>query len=89
MRRRSVATSELSEATALLAQVDPLGLVADGCPDDEYQAEAEHLLSRRKRVTAEDVTKAFMHWFGAEIDTAAAVRVAEGLRQIRGGHPDV
>jgi hypothetical protein len=42
MRRRQVASSEVEEATALLAEVDPLGFIADGCPADEYQAEAEH-----------------------------------------------
>lgn len=87
--RRQVASSELEEATALLAEVDPLGLVDDGCPEDEYQAEAEHLLSRREPVTAADVAKAFMRWCGAEIDTGAAIRVAEGLAQIRAGHSGV
>jgi hypothetical protein len=86
MRRRQVASSEVEEATALLAEVDPLGFIADGCPADEYQAEAEHLLGRREPVTPEDVSKAFMRRFGAKIDTGAAVRVSDGLAQIRAGH---
>lgn len=74
---------KLAAATRFLANVDPIGLISDGCPEDEYAAEAEELLKSREQLTSQTVQTTFLRWFGAQIGEAAANEIAEGVAVIR------
>ncbi|SFQ01429.1 hypothetical protein SAMN05421810_104197 [Amycolatopsis arida] len=47
---------------------DPEGLLASGCPPDEYEPEIQHfarLILAGRRITGEVVVEVWGHWFGA------------------------
>lgn len=48
----------------ILAQADPLGLVAAGAPRDEYAPEADAILALEGRVTLTEITTVFGVHFG-------------------------
>ena len=55
-----------------LREADPLGLIAIGAPDDEYDPEVSTILPRlREAKTAVDVQRIvheeFVRWFGADL----------------------
>lgn len=74
---------KLAQATRSLASVDPIGLISDGCPDDEYEAEAEELLKSKTPLTSETVQRMFLRWFGAQISEQKAREIAVTVMQIR------
>ncbi len=47
------------ELIRILAEADPVGLVADGAPADEYAAEAEAILGLRGVPTLTEITGVF------------------------------
>ena len=61
-----------ADVSHLLREADPLGLIAIGAPDDEYDPEVSTILPRlREANTAVDVQRIvheeFVRWFGADI----------------------
>ncbi len=44
---------------AILAEADPVGLIADGAPDEEYAAEADAILALQGVVTLTEITGVF------------------------------
>jgi hypothetical protein len=74
---------------AAVNQIDPVGLLALGCPDDEYEAEIADIVERLRQGQAPSpamVRAVLDHWFGPEVAIAdeaikalaAAVRSAAG-----------
>jgi hypothetical protein len=54
---------------AIVARHDPIGLLAIGCPDDEYEPEVTDLLPRLKGAASTDELMSLVHgvferWFG-------------------------
>lgn len=47
------------ELIQVLAEADPVGLIADGAPDDEYAAEADAILGLRGVPTLTEITGVF------------------------------
>ncbi len=68
----------------LLADVDPMGLVAMGAPRDEYRLEVPDLL-RDAEPTPGRVQEVFRHWFTdiGEVSHHSAVRISDGIARIR------
>ena len=61
-----------SDVSRLLREADPLGLIAMGAPDDEYDPEVSTILPRLREANAvvdvqRIVHEEFVHWFGADI----------------------
>ena len=61
-----------SDVSRLLREADPIGLIAMGAPDDEYDPEVSTILPRlREANSAVDVQRIvheeFGWWFGADI----------------------
>ena len=61
-----------SQVSRLLREADPLGLIAMGAPDDEYDLEVSTILPRlREANAAVDVQRIvheeFVRWFGADL----------------------
>jgi hypothetical protein len=61
-----------ADVSRLLHEADPIGLIAMGAPDDEYDPEVSTILPRlREASTAVDVQRIvheeFVQWFGADI----------------------
>jgi hypothetical protein len=76
-------------ARAAVNEVDPVGLLAFGCPDDEYDPEVEDLIKWREPVTPEHVAEVFVRWFGPEDGTMTpdeARRIAHGINAARAVH---
>lgn len=61
--------------------VDPIGLLALGCPSDEYDIEAKDIAERIKRddgrLTVDTVRHVFWHWFHAHVPHPVARRIVE------------
>ena len=60
------------DVSRLLREADPIGLIAIGAPDDEYDPEVSTILPRlREANAAVDVQRIvheeFVRWFGADI----------------------
>ena len=66
--------------TQLFVSVDPLGLVATGAPDDEYEGEIARLLRWRGAVDAARVRRVFAD---LAVSAADAERLAAGIAAIR------
>lgn len=49
---------------AVVNEVDPVGLIALGCPEDEYDPEVEDIVSLSEHVNADEVLNVFVRWFG-------------------------
>jgi hypothetical protein len=69
---KAVYGSLYSNVSRLLREADPIGLIAMGAPDDEYDPEVSTILPRlREANTAVDVQRIvheeFVRWFGADI----------------------
>jgi hypothetical protein len=66
---------------------DPVGLLGAGDPEDEYGPKVEDLIKWRGAVTAEQVTAAFLHWFGESgaMPSGIAARIADGINYARAG----
>lgn len=65
-----------SDLTQLLFRHDPMGLIAAGAPDDEYESEAETIAPRlAEAASADDVrqilVEEFESWFTPEIAPSA------------------
>ncbi len=78
---RSVLNAD--KLTQLLAECDPIGLIAIGCPDDEYAPEAGTILPRlREAYSAADVQRIaheeFTHWFSPAVAGPIEVYAATG-----------
>jgi len=76
-------------ARAVVNEVDPIGLIDTGAPDDEYDSEVADLIKWREPVTAEHVAAVFIRWFGAEngvMSSGSASRIADGINQARAAH---
>lgn len=61
-----------SEVSRLLREADPIGLIAMGAPDDEYEPEISTLLPRLREANAAGdvqriVHEEFVRWFDANI----------------------
>jgi hypothetical protein len=69
----------------LFATIDPMGLVAGGAPDDEYEPEINELLKWRRRVSSEDVREVFRRMFAPDgrITSSDAALLADGIATIR------
>lgn len=79
----------LLAARAAVSEVDPIGLLACGCPDDEYDPEVEDLIKWREPVTPERVAEVFVRWFGPEdgrMTPDEAGRIAQGINAARAAH---
>ena len=73
-------------ARTVVNDVDPLGLIAAGAPDDEYDPEVQDLIASRAPVTAERVGEVFLRWFGAgtgDLSDDVASRIAAGIDAAR------
>jgi hypothetical protein len=70
-------------ARTVVNREDPVGLLALGCPDDEYDPEVQDLTKRA--VTADQVNAVFLHWFGESgaMPPEMAARIADGINQAR------
>jgi hypothetical protein len=80
----------LLAARAAVNAVDPVGLIAAGCPDDEYDPEVKALIKRRGPVTPEGVAKVFIRYLGRDYGRVTpddAARVAEGINAACAAHP--
>jgi hypothetical protein len=69
---KAVYGSLYSDVSRLLREADPIGLIAIGAPDDEYDPEVSTILPRlRETNTVVDVQRIvheeFVRWFGADI----------------------
>jgi hypothetical protein len=76
-------------ARAVVNEVDPVGLIDMGAPDDEYDSEVEDLIKWREPVTAERVAEVFTQWFGPEngaMTPINAARIADGINAARATH---
>lgn len=76
-------------ARAVVNEVDPVGLIDMGSPDDEYDAEVANLIKWREPVTPERVAEVFIRWFGAEsgkITPDDAARISHGINAARAAH---
>lgn len=65
---------------------DPVGLIAMGAPDDEYDPEIEDLITWRGPVSPESVAEVFHRWFGegaGDLSHAAAARIASRVNDAR------
>ena len=67
---------------SILLRHDPINLVCDGCPEDEYDLEISTILPRLRRdlLVSEIqriIHKEFSHWFGE--DTAGPESAYEGI----------
>jgi len=74
---------------AVVNEVDPIGLVAIDCPEDEYDPEVEDLIKWREPVTPDRVAEVFIRWFGPESGHMAsekAARIAAGVNAARAVH---
>lgn len=72
----------LNKALPALSEVDPIGLLKMGCPDDEYMPEAEDIAARMVSVEVVDAAVVFdvlSHWFGYAFPSKAGVRAASAL----------
>lgn len=47
------------ELIRILAEADPMGLIADGAPDDEYASEADAILGLKGVITLTEITGVF------------------------------
>lgn len=78
-------------ARAVLNAEDPIGLLAIGAPEDEYDPEVRRLVKWRSPLTASDVVAVFVRYFGEDYRLAEdmASRIADGINQARLRlHPD-
>ncbi len=76
-------------ARTVVNEVDPVGLIAIGAPDDEYDAEVADLIKWREPVTPEQVAEVFIRWFGSEsgqMTPDSSARIAEGINAARAVH---
>lgn len=76
-------------ARAVVNEVDPVGLIAMGSPDDEYDAEVEDLIKWREPVTPERVAEVFIRWFGresGEMTPEDSARISRGINDARAMH---
>lgn len=76
-------------ARTVVIEVDPIGLIDMGAPDDEYDAEVEDLINWRKPVTPERVAEVFIRWFGQEsgkMSADNAARISQGINAARAAH---
>ena len=69
---KAVYGSLYSNVSRLLREADPIGLIAMGAPDDEYDPEVSTILPRlREANAAVDVQRIvheeFVRWFGTDI----------------------
>jgi hypothetical protein len=67
----------------MVNQIDPMALIADGAPDDEYDLELSELLKWRTAVTVEQVHEVFQRASDAGVSGEDATRIAEGIARIR------
>lgn len=71
---------------AVVNREDPVGLIAMGCPEDEYDSEIEDLVKWRESVTPEAVAEVFLRWFGpgtGDVPNDKASRIAAGVNEAR------
>jgi hypothetical protein len=76
-------------ARTVVNEVDPVGLIDLGSPDDEYDPEVEDLIKWREPVTPERVAEVFIRWFGPEtgkITPDDAARISHGINAARAAH---
>lgn len=74
---------------AIVNEVDPVGLIEMGAPDDEYDSEVEDLIKWREAVMADRVAEVFTKWFGPEdgaMTPREAARIADGITAARVTH---
>ena len=69
---RAAYGSLYANVSRLLREADPMGLIAMGAPDDEYDPEVSTILPRlREAKAAVDVQRIvheeFVRWFGADL----------------------
>lgn len=85
----SVPSAYFLASRAVVNEVDPVGLIGIGAPDDEYDPEVKYLIKWREPVTAERVAEVFIRWFGPEsgaMTASDASRIAEGIDDARAAH---
>ena len=73
-------------ARAVVNAEDPIGLLAMGAPEDEYDPEVRDLLSRSTAVTQARVREVFLAWFGTDsgrLDGPTVERITAGLEALR------
>ena len=70
----------------MLNAEDPLGLLAMGAPEDEYDPEVQDFISRSTPVTQARVREVFIKWFGeanGRLDGPVVERIMAGLEKAR------
>lgn len=67
----------------LFNEVDPVGLIEIGAPDDEYEREIHLLLKWRRPVTPAEVAETFERSFESAISPEDARTLAAGIDEIR------
>lgn len=76
----------------LINTEDPIGLIAMGAPEDEYDPEIEDLIKWREPVSSEAVAEVFLRWFGSgvgDLSPDTARRIATGINEARLRHSRV
>jgi len=68
--------------------VDPVGLIAMGAPEDEYDPEVADLVRLRGHVVAADVVTVFVRWFGedGQLERQQAQDIADAMNNLRSDH---
>ena len=81
--------AELRQVRAIVNAVDPIGLIAMGAPEDEYDPEVADLVRLRGHVRADEVVQVFVRWFGedGQMEREHAASIAAGINTVRSTTP--
>jgi glycogen synthase len=75
------------EINIILAEVDPLGLISCGAPEDEYFIEASSLaeIEKTTQISPQHIAEVFYNWFGDQspfLNNANKEKLSEILNKI-------
>ena len=66
----------------VVCKIDPMGLLKAGCPDDEYDPEANaiaKLLKQKGEISCFDVQKVFAEWFDEKLPKHLCKKIANEI----------
>jgi hypothetical protein len=81
-----MASEHFLRAREVINREDPVGLLALGAPEDEYDPEVRDLISRPTAVTRARVREVFLKWFGEDngrLPGPVVERIADQLDALR------
>ena len=81
-----MASEHFLRAREVINREDPIGLLALGAPEDEYDPEVRDLMSRPTPVTRARVREVFLMWFGEDtgrLPGPVVERIADQLDALR------